>query len=79
MYVLFRCHDHYLLHRLAAYQKKLIVVGGPACGKHSLVSVFAKDEFSDTYIPTVFEHYISNIKVDGKMFQLALWTTAGEL
>ena len=42
---------------------KLVVVGDGACGKTSLLIAFAHDEFPEIHIPTVFETYITDIKV----------------
>lgn len=47
-------------------KKKLLVVGDGACGKTSLLIVFSKDQFPDSYLPTVFENYVADIEVDGK-------------
>jgi len=46
-----------------ARRRKLVVVGDGACGKTSLLIAFAYDEFPETHIPTVFETYITDIKV----------------
>lgn len=61
-----------------AIRRKLVIVGDGACGKTCLLFAFTKDEFPDKYIPTVFENYVSDIEVDGKLVELALWDTAGE-
>ena len=61
-----------------AIRKKLVIVGDGACGKTCLLFVFTKDEFPDKYVPTVFENYVSDIEVDGKNVELALWDTAGQ-
>ena len=47
-------------------RKKLVVVGDGECGKTSLLITFAKDEFPETYDPTVFETYVADIEVDGR-------------
>ncbi len=70
---------HSLLRSMAgAIRKKLVIVGDGACGKTCLLFVFTKDEFPDKYVPTVFENYVSDIEVDGKNVELALWDTAGQ-
>ena len=59
-------------------RKKLVIVGDGACGKTCLLYVFSKDEFPEFYTPTVFETYVADIEVDGKLVELALWDTAGQ-
>lgn len=63
---------------MAAIRRKLVIVGDGACGKTCLLFAFTKDEFPDKYIPTVFENYVSDIEVEGKLVELALWDTAGQ-
>lgn len=63
---------------MVAIRKKLIVVGDGACGKTSLLVVFSKDEFPDTYMPTVFENYVADVQIGDKLVELALWDTAGQ-
>ncbi|KAK8143545.1 Rho GTPase [Beauveria asiatica] len=64
--------------RRAAGNQKLVIVGDGACGKTSLLSVFTLGFFPTNYIPTVFENYVTDCRVDGKSVQLALWDTAGQ-
>ncbi|MCJ1307475.1 Rho GTPase [Agyrium rufum] len=59
-------------------RRKLVIIGDGACGKTSLLSVFTLGFFPTTYIPTVFENYVTDCRVDGKSVQLALWDTAGQ-
>ncbi|BGP20252.1 hypothetical protein JCM10213_003061 [Rhodosporidiobolus nylandii] len=59
-------------------RRKLVIVGDGACGKTSLLSVFAMGEFPSEYEPTIFENYVAEIRLDGKAVQLALWDTAGQ-
>lgn len=73
--------------------RKLVIIGDGACGKTSLLSVFTLGYFptvssllhcltsSNTpkhYVPTVFENYVTDCRVDGRSVQLALWDTAGQ-
>jgi len=55
-----------------------VIVGDGACGKTSLLCVFAMGEFPKDYEPTIFENYVAEIRLDGKPVQLALWDTAGQ-
>jgi len=59
-------------------RRKLVIIGDGACGKTSLLSVFTLGFFPANYIPTVFENYVTDCRVDGKSVQLALWDTAGQ-
>ena len=59
-------------------RKKLVIVGDGACGKTCLLIVFSKDEFPEVYVPTVFENYVADIKIEEKTVELALWDTAGQ-
>ncbi len=54
---------------------KLVIVGNEACGKTSLLSAFARGDYQERY---VFEKYVSDIEVDRKMVELALWDTSGK-
>ncbi|SAL98032.1 hypothetical protein [Absidia glauca] len=40
--------------------------------------VFSKGSFPESYVPTVFENYVTDVEVDGKNVELALWDTAGQ-
>lgn len=59
-------------------RRKLVIIGDGACGKTSLLSVFTLGYFPTHYVPTVFENYVTDCRVDGKNVQLALWDTAGQ-
>ena len=58
---------------------KTVVVGDKSCGKTCLYNRFGKGRFPTSYIPSVFEHYVADMQVDGADVELALWdTSAGE-
>lgn len=57
---------------MASIRKKLVIVGDGACGKTCLLIVFSKDQFPEFYVPTVFENYVADIEVDGKVWLLFL-------
>ncbi|KAL1893555.1 Rho GTPase [Sporothrix stenoceras] len=59
-------------------RRKLVIIGDGACGKTSLLSVFTLGYFPTHYIPTVFENYVTDCRVEGRNVQLALWDTAGQ-
>ncbi|KAJ9086050.1 hypothetical protein DSO57_1008279 [Entomophthora muscae] len=59
-------------------RKKLVIVGDGACGKTCLLFVYARGTFPESYVPTVFENYTTEIKFDGKSIEMALWDTAGQ-
>ncbi|KAK8846584.1 hypothetical protein IAR55_005670 [Kwoniella newhampshirensis] len=61
-----------------AIRRKLVIVGDGAAGKTSLLNVFAVGHFPESYEPTVFDNYVTEIELDGKPVQLALWDTAGQ-
>ncbi|PWY98911.1 hypothetical protein BCV70DRAFT_30814 [Testicularia cyperi] len=62
----------------SAIRRKLVIVGDGACGKTSLLCVFAIGEFPKQYEPTIFENYVAEIRLDGKPVHVALWDTAGQ-
>ncbi|KAK9721264.1 Rho GTPase [Basidiobolus ranarum] len=58
--------------------RKLLILGDGACGKTSVLNVFTRGYFPETYEPTVFENYVHEISLDGKTLELSLWDTAGQ-
>ena len=60
---------------MAAINCKLVIVGDDGRCKTCLFYAFAKNEFPEKYIPTVFESYVNSVEVDGKKVELALWDT----
>ena len=63
---------------MSAIRKKLVIVGDGCCGKTCLLTVLATDRFPSFYIPTVFETNVTDIHIDGKEVEMALWDTAGQ-
>ena len=63
---------------IGTIRKKLVIVGDGACGKTCLLIVFSKDQYPEVYVPTVFENYVAEIEIEGKLIELALWDTAGQ-
>ncbi|PVU86956.1 hypothetical protein BB560_005979 [Smittium megazygosporum] len=59
-------------------RRKLVIVGDGACGKTCLLIVFSNGTFPEVYVPTVFENYVADVKVDGRRVELTLWDTAGQ-
>jgi Ras family protein A len=57
---------------------KVVAVGDGTVGKTCLLMSFAKNEFPDKYVPTVFDNTVALISVEGKTFELELWDTAGK-
>lgn len=57
---------------------KLVVVGDGACGKTCLLFVYTEQGFPERYIPTVFQSFVAEVKLDETTVQLALWDTAGQ-
>ncbi|KAJ5340268.1 hypothetical protein N7541_009392 [Penicillium brevicompactum] len=59
-------------------RRKLVIVGDGACGKTSLLSVFTLGYFPTHYVPTVFENYVTECRVDSRSVELTLRDTAGQ-
>ena len=56
---------------------KFVAVGDGTVGKTCMLMSFAKNEFPEKYVPTVFDNTIALLAVDGTTFELELWDTAG--
>ncbi len=58
---------------------KVVVVGDGACGKTCFLEVFKKNNFPETYVPTVVDNFYKTVtSSNGEQINLALWDTAGQ-
>lgn len=52
---------------MATIRKKFVILGDGLCGKTCLLSVFTKDQFTESPLPPLsIETYVTVIEVDGK-------------
>lgn len=61
------------------YIFKIIAVGNQSVGKTSITIRFATDKFSDDYKVTLGMNLSTkNVRINGKLVQMAVWDTAGQ-
>ncbi|XP_044763529.1 rho-related GTP-binding protein RhoC-like [Coccinella septempunctata] len=61
-----------------SFPKKLVVVGDGACGKTSLLTAQCNNTFSEMYLPSIYETYLTSVTYESSVISFALWDTAGE-
>ncbi|KAF9903880.1 GTP-binding protein Rho1 [Linnemannia zychae] len=56
--------------------KKLVAVGCSTSGKTCMLMSFCLGYFAREFVPTVFEHYVADVKMDGKQLSLSIFDTS---
>ena len=57
---------------------KVVVVGDGAAGKSCLCITLCTNSFPAEYVPTVFDNYGTPFLVDGALYYVSMWDTAGQ-
>ncbi|NXT95750.1 RHOA protein, partial [Anhinga rufa] len=63
---------------MAAFRRKLTVVGDDRCGKTCLLFALRHEQLPKSYEQTLFDAYTTDTKVDGKEMKLILFDVAGK-
>ncbi|ELP87314.1 Rho GTPase, putative [Entamoeba invadens IP1] len=59
-------------------QLKLVACGDGAIGKTSMLVCYAKNEFPEDYVPTVFDNYSASVMIKTVEIKVQFWDTAGQ-
>lgn len=59
-------------------RKKIVIVGDGNCGKTCLYVTYVEGKMPEHYVPTVFETYVTDLKLDNLQFEISLYDTAGQ-
>ena len=57
---------------------KVVILGDAAVGKTSLVKSYADDKFPEEHVATILDCHKTNINVDGNVYKVHIWDTAGQ-
>jgi len=57
---------------------KIVIIGDGAVGKTTLFIKYTSGSFPTEYIPSCFDNYSRNTKIDEKDYFIGLWDTAGQ-
>ncbi|KAG0150135.1 hypothetical protein CROQUDRAFT_73452 [Cronartium quercuum f. sp. fusiforme G11] len=56
----------------------IVIIGDGGVGKSSITMKFVKDEFEDSYDPTIDDSYTVSMDIDGTPWQIEILDTAGQ-
>ena len=61
------------------YLLKFIIIGDPSVGKSNILLKYVHNKFTNEYQSTIgVEFAAKNINIDGKIFRIQIWDTAGQ-
>ena len=60
-----------------AYIVHIALIGDANCGKTSLIKALIDRQFTQSLKPTLFDHYVTRIIVNGVDYELQIWDCGG--